>query len=498
MTGSEESEESGHDTDHSATGSATKGGDKKDCPLVVNELLCFIIQKLDLLPPDSIVQLCHSFYDPKTIRGSKNNLFEAINRPDLCRLVKRKGSKAATEDLKDMINLLQKCPEIPVRYVAGDLSRLPPITFNDIDVSSLLATMERMQTEMRLLKETQQAQALLVSDLAGAARSAPSPGPSVLPIQSMTFSDALRQNSRTPTPKSLRDNMQRPASMPPAASQRSLDLERDTTPQRARERTRNLTNSSDRRVGSGKHALKTATYAREGRLAEIFVSRLAPDVGCNDVKEHIRSTFKLDATVECVRATDYHTSYHVSVRCQNPRRLINPVNWPEGAFLKWWRRPRNPDFISDNTMGRIPMPEPHEVVTIDDSSLESFHSAKESNVTQNDLPISDKTMGGISDTVTGCTPPPISDRTMGNIRYSLNDLIRRTDSDSDSESRSSSPIRSPLDLFTTKVSKKKRRKKIYTSPALTRSRSRSNLNIAHRPNRPATRSVSKSGLDSHQ
>ena len=194
MTGSEDTD-TDNDSSPDTAGSDSRGGHTTECPLVINELLCFVIQKLDLLPPDSIVQLCKSYYDKKSIWSAKNELFEAVNRPDLCRLVKRKGPNAPVEDLKDVLKLLQMSPKVPVRYVAGDLSRLPPITFNDIDVSTLLAKMEGMQAEVRLLKETQQAQALLVSDLKDAACSITVPGPSALPspVQSTAFSDALKQ-----------------------------------------------------------------------------------------------------------------------------------------------------------------------------------------------------------------------------------------------------------------------------------------------------------------
>lgn len=446
-----------------------------------------------MIPPESILQLCKSFYDPKDIRDAKAELFQTINRPDLCRLVKRQGLNAPVENLKDILKLIQLCPEIPVCYVAGDLSRLPPITFNDIDVSTLLAKMEGMQTEMRLLKETQQAQALLVSDLKEAACSATTPLPSVSsvsPIQSTTFSSLAKQMASTP--KSEMNAMRKPAaktSPPLAAAQKTFTVEP----------TKTSTTGQDRRIGTGNHALRTATYAKEGRPSEIFVSRLAPDVSCDDVKHHIKATFNLDATVECVRATNFHTSYHVSMKCQNPRRLINPVNWPEGTFVKWWRRPKNPDVISDNTMSRIPMPKSdvNHVITIDESSLESFHSAKENN--DNDVP-----MGGVNITVTGSTPPPISDRTMGNIQYSLADLLRRSESDSDSsEPRFNSPVRSPTDLFFTqsrrrKKQVRKRRENLDTSVAMTRSRSRSNLNLPQDQNRAVTRSVSRAGLNSHQ
>ena len=85
-------------------------------------------------------------------------------------------------------------------------------------------------------------------------------------------------------------------------------------------------------IGSGTHTLKTAAYAKEGRLTEIFISRLAPDVSEEDVKSHVRNALHLAAEVECVRSTQYYTSFRVAAKVTNPRILLDTKSWPEGAF----------------------------------------------------------------------------------------------------------------------------------------------------------------------
>ena len=50
-------------------------------------------------------------------------------------------------------------------FVAGDLSLLPPITFNDIDVSTLLTKMEKLQTDFEQLKAAVAVQATVCEDI---------------------------------------------------------------------------------------------------------------------------------------------------------------------------------------------------------------------------------------------------------------------------------------------------------------------------------------------
>ena len=61
---------------------------------VIDELLCFVTNKLSLLPPETIVQLCVSTYNASEIECSKKLLFQLLSDPDMqTRNVKRKGEK---------------------------------------------------------------------------------------------------------------------------------------------------------------------------------------------------------------------------------------------------------------------------------------------------------------------------------------------------------------------------------------------------------------------
>ena len=137
-------------------------------PLVVNELLNFVTYKLDFMPPDSIMQLCLSYYAEADIERAKARMFELCSeegeRQD--RYIKRTGDAKSRRNLEDIISMAtRKSGSMPVVFVSQNLANLPAVTFNSIDVSSLLAKMEGVKQEVDLLKTTVAVQAVVCSDL---------------------------------------------------------------------------------------------------------------------------------------------------------------------------------------------------------------------------------------------------------------------------------------------------------------------------------------------
>lgn len=102
--------------------------------LVINELLCFLQCKIDVMDEISLVQICESNFKEADISIAKNILFEAAN----CRST-RKGDGKNKRLLSDIIKVLKKTePASLPTFVAKDLYRLPPVTFDYVDVTSLL------------------------------------------------------------------------------------------------------------------------------------------------------------------------------------------------------------------------------------------------------------------------------------------------------------------------------------------------------------------------
>ena len=121
--------------------------------LVINELLCFVVNKSECLPPEAICQLCLSSFSEDEIEKAKKMLYELCTDKNIPRMVTRKGPKKMAQNMDDIIKFVHdKGSDLPT-FVARDLQLLPPVTFNSLDVSSLLHTIKQTQAEVNLLKE---------------------------------------------------------------------------------------------------------------------------------------------------------------------------------------------------------------------------------------------------------------------------------------------------------------------------------------------------------
>ena len=132
-----------------------QGGDSeinRQDGVIVDELLCFLANTIDVLPPQSIADICLTTYDEGEIEADKKRLFDLCADENSSRFRWRHGPKKSAVNLDDMMRLLQeKGTDVPL-FVARDLSRLPPITFDSADVSSLLHSVRRAQLEIDVLK----------------------------------------------------------------------------------------------------------------------------------------------------------------------------------------------------------------------------------------------------------------------------------------------------------------------------------------------------------
>lgn len=105
-----------------------------NCNIVICEVLAFIQNKLDVMDELSLIRICESAFSAEHIELAKSLLFESLQKSVTIR--KRQGK--TQRNLDDIVTLLKETdPEnIPI-FVARDLEKLPPITFDHIDVTPL-------------------------------------------------------------------------------------------------------------------------------------------------------------------------------------------------------------------------------------------------------------------------------------------------------------------------------------------------------------------------
>ena len=111
---------------------------------IIDELLCFVVNKYSFLERDTLAKLCSDTFTEAETKTSKDLLFGMLhNDSDLTKFKNLRHYKPTDsktmKNIGDTYQLLQeKCMSDTPKFVAYDLSRLPPITYDCIDVSVLL------------------------------------------------------------------------------------------------------------------------------------------------------------------------------------------------------------------------------------------------------------------------------------------------------------------------------------------------------------------------
>lgn len=121
------------------------------CNLVIDELLSYVQNKISIIDEESLVKICLSTFTSAQIERSKSLLFESLptgqHRPT------RKGQGKENRVLNDIISVFKVTdPDVMPVFVARDLEKLPPITFDHLDVSKLLKDILLVQADIKDIK----------------------------------------------------------------------------------------------------------------------------------------------------------------------------------------------------------------------------------------------------------------------------------------------------------------------------------------------------------
>ena len=139
--------------------------------VVINGLLCFVYNKVDLMTTDCLEKLCIESFTETKIEEAKLLFFNACkkgpNDPyvDGIEYKNRRGENKNSRNIHDIVELfLERGTDVP-RFVAEDLNELPPLSMNDIDVTKLLRAVEDLKTKVCVLSSTVNAQQGVISEL---------------------------------------------------------------------------------------------------------------------------------------------------------------------------------------------------------------------------------------------------------------------------------------------------------------------------------------------
>ena len=99
-----------------------------------------------------IGDLCTATFTEQDIEASKRRLFELCADDSCTRMRKRIGPKRSSQNIEDIIRLLQEKGTDTPTFVALDLAKLPPVTFDSINVSALLQSIRQNEAEINIVQ----------------------------------------------------------------------------------------------------------------------------------------------------------------------------------------------------------------------------------------------------------------------------------------------------------------------------------------------------------
>ena len=126
--------------------------------VIINELLCFIGNKFDIVDNDSLVLLCTKAFQHAEIADAKAILKDVCESLDVMgnlRVAGRTGNDKEKRNLDDIIAMMHKLGNLGPTFAAADLKKLPPISFDSIDVTHLLYRLENLETGAKMRLEVE-------------------------------------------------------------------------------------------------------------------------------------------------------------------------------------------------------------------------------------------------------------------------------------------------------------------------------------------------------
>ena len=336
--------------------------------IVVNELLCFIQNKIQSMAQDILIKLCAEFYTSEIISESKKILFDYVETNQKHR--KKRGSGKDIINLKDICRIFLEMECNPtVHFVAADLTCLPPVSINNFDVLSVVQDVGSLKNHMQALTDQVKVLTSITRDLKETNRPKPrlvTPPRYSVPQQSGNVTYAMKvAESSTNSPSSSKTqpsaesftNSPSPSKTQPTAtstpqgnlvdytvlSEAEATLNESPwqvkTPKRHRrsseEKPQLPTAQSGTGASTGLRAAQTRKYER-GTVTGVFISRLHPHTTQRDIESCVKSHtgISISAVKLRVKYPDSYSSFYIRGDRKIQRLLLDTDLWPRYALVK--------------------------------------------------------------------------------------------------------------------------------------------------------------------
>lgn len=344
-----------------------------ETPIIIDEFLTFVQNKIDVLDELSIVNICATNFTDAEIETGKSVLVKSL--PEGNRNITRKGEDKNKKNVKDVIKLLKESePSLQPVFVARNLNRLPPVSFDSIDVTRLLKDMAGMKTELKNIRndaatkaEMTNLQNKISSDLTNLrstiikmdkntnktqrSQNKDNSGTFTTPQRQLTKECTDKKTFNSPAPAKVRSRSRSSESihiintpsyrdivMPSSQAQTKLD---PAVPSTKVENGFSVVTNKKRKIKS--NMCGTATKPSKIQVAEltssVYISRLTKSTTIDNIKEHITDMGQECCDIHLLKQqklTDFN-SFRVVIPKSKLEVFLSNEFWPEGVKYRIFR-----------------------------------------------------------------------------------------------------------------------------------------------------------------
>jgi hypothetical protein len=314
--------------------------------ICVNELLCFLTRKCNLICVDKLVAICANYFTWDEISKARAVLVSDKEGVLGQRLPKRKGPDKEKNTVSDVLKVILD-PEISLpTFVALNIERLPPVSLEDVDMSSVC-------TELCSIREKLKESASLYSELCAIKEQLTE----LLAWKETIYRRDTNEGTETAKGVSVVSNSQTNDGSSASSGSWSEVAKKGDRDSRNAVSVNSIVSCIERVPVRKKNEMKQGKNAGSllkavGRIksCDMFVSRLEPVTSEKEVERSVRERLEdvrvLIKGVSCVklktRMQDY-ASFHVKVEAGEEvfdkvmDALYDEETWPMGAvFRKFW------------------------------------------------------------------------------------------------------------------------------------------------------------------
>ncbi|XP_026736740.1 uncharacterized protein LOC113500230 [Trichoplusia ni] len=131
--------------------------------LIANALLAFIQHAIDTMDEVSILQICKTNFKEEEISSGKRLLYMSLDKIDQMPSRRRDGTEKSVQDIITLLKVTD--PNDVPTFVAKDLHKLPPVTFDHVDVTRLLKDIIFLKTSLSEVQSKQEVSEKTIQEL---------------------------------------------------------------------------------------------------------------------------------------------------------------------------------------------------------------------------------------------------------------------------------------------------------------------------------------------